>query len=80
MIAMIGATSIALPAVAKDRDAVFFEKVEGQWNGPGEIVAGKYKGTKFNCTFTGSTPSGHVGMSLNGSCRSVFLPKKCPRS
>lgn len=76
MIAMIGATFIAFPAAAKDRDAVFFQKVEGQWNGPGEIVAGKYKGTKFNCTFTGSTPSGQVGMSLDGSCRvGVFAQK-----
>ncbi len=76
MIAMIGVISVALPAVAKDRDAVFFEKVEGQWNGPGEIVAGKYKGTKFNCTFTGSTPNGQVGMSLDGSCRvGVFAQK-----
>lgn len=76
MIAMIGAMSAALPAAAKDRDARFFEKVEGQWNGPGEIVAGKYKGTKFNCTFTGTTPNGQIGMSLDGTCRvGVFAQK-----
>lgn len=75
-VAMIGVISVALPAAAKDRDAVFFEKVEGQWNGPGEIVAGKYKGTKFNCSFTGTTPNGQIGMSLDGSCRvGVFAQK-----
>jgi len=41
-----------------------------------EIVAGKYKGTKFNCSFTGSTPSGKVGMTLDGGCRvGVFTQK-----
>ena len=31
--------------------------IKGSWTGPGEIVAGKYKGTKFNCTFDGTTPA-----------------------
>lgn len=59
-----------------DRDKKFFESVEGEWVGPGEIVAGKYKGTKFSCNFTGSTPSGAVGMTLDGDCRvGVFSQK-----
>jgi hypothetical protein len=59
-----------------ERDRKFFENVEGEWVGPGEIVAGKYKGTKFNCTFTGSTPAGKVGMTLDGGCRvGVFTQK-----
>lgn len=59
-----------------ERDKKFFENVEGEWVGPGEIVAGKYKGTKFNCTFTGSTPAGKVGMTLDGGCRvGVFTQK-----
>ncbi|MDH6232802.1 hypothetical protein M2281_003401 [Mesorhizobium soli] len=59
-----------------ERDKKFFETVEGEWVGPGEIVAGKYKGTKFNCTFTGSTPAGKVGMTLDGGCRvGVFTQK-----
>lgn len=56
-------------AEASDRDQKFFRQVQGEWVGPGEIVAGKYKGTKFTCTLTGETPSGKVGMTLGGSCR-----------
>jgi hypothetical protein len=54
---------------AAERDKKFFQSVEGEWVGPGEIVAGKYKGTKFTCNFTGSTPDGKIGMSLDGGCR-----------
>ncbi len=36
---------------------------------PGEIVAGKYKGTKFVCDLAGTTPAGAVGMTLDGTCR-----------
>ena len=53
----------------KDKDAEFFQTVEGQWVGPGEIVAGKYKGTKFTCTLDGSTPDETAGMTLDGNCR-----------
>lgn len=68
-------TAITAPAIypstalALDRDGRFFKQVEGAWSGPGEIVAGKYKGTKFTCNFKGATPNGKVGMSLDGSCR-----------
>lgn len=63
-------------ANANERDKKFFQQVEGEWVGPGEIVAGKYKGTKFTCTFTGSTPEKAVGMTLDGSCRvGVFTQK-----
>ncbi len=55
-------------AQAGDRD--FFEKTAGIWKGPGEIVAGKYKGTKFNCTLSGDpNKDGKTGMTLDGSCR-----------
>ena len=57
------------PAHASEKDKRFFSNIEGQWSGPGEIVAGKYKGTKFTCNFTGATPNGKVGMSLDGGCR-----------
>lgn len=60
---------LVLPAQAKDKDAEFFRTVEGQWVGPGEIVAGKYKGTKFTCTLDGTTPEEKAGMTLDGSCR-----------
>lgn len=54
---------------AADGDEQFFRSVQGVWTGPGEIVAGKYKGTKFTCRLNGTTPSGKVGMTLDGSCR-----------
>jgi hypothetical protein len=65
------AASVALPgeAVANERDRAFFESVEGEWTGPGEIVAGKYKGTKFTCNFQGTTPDGKVGLTFDGGCR-----------
>ena len=50
------AAGLAMPAQAQDRDGKFFKQVEGSWTGPGEIVAGKYKGTKFSCSFQGATP------------------------
>lgn len=56
-------------AAAAERDREFFRSIEGEWTGPGEIVAGKYEGTKFVCKFTGSTPERIVGMTLDGSCR-----------
>lgn len=56
-------------AHASDKDEVFFRNVEGQWTGPGEVVAGKYKGTKFVCNLAGTTPEGGIGMTLDGSCR-----------
>ncbi len=59
----------ASPAAALDRDRMFFERVTGQWMGPGEIVAGKYKGTKFVCNFVGSVHDEKVGMALDGGCR-----------
>ena len=58
-----------VPSMAADRDAQFFQSVRGEWTGPGEIVAGKYKGTKFTCSLTGDMPDGKIGMALEGSCR-----------
>ncbi|WP_420578768.1 hypothetical protein [Oceaniradius stylonematis] len=58
------------------RDARFFQKIEGQWRGPGEIVAGKYRGTKFICQFDGSVPDSRLGMSLDGDCRVGLFTQK----
>jgi hypothetical protein len=58
-----------MPAEAGNRDKAFFENVAGEWSGPGEIVAGKYKGTKFNCTLTGTTEDKAAGITLDGYCR-----------
>lgn len=66
----------AVPVAAAERDQQFFRSIEGTWAGAGEIVAGKYKGTKFNCTFEGSTPAKKLGMALDGGCRvGVFMQK-----
>ncbi|MBO6719587.1 MAG: hypothetical protein JJ913_16650 [Rhizobiaceae bacterium] len=61
--------SSAANADASERERRFFSSVEGRWSGPGEIVAGKYRGTKFICNFTGTTPDGKIGMALDGGCR-----------
>ncbi|WEX75932.1 hypothetical protein PYH37_004189 [Sinorhizobium numidicum] len=64
------AASLATPAYSGARDRAFFEKVAGQWKGPGEIVAGKYQGTKFTCDLTGEPTSGKdAGIKLDGFCR-----------
>ncbi|MCB8837223.1 hypothetical protein [Aurantimonas sp. VKM B-3413] len=64
----IAGSVVATPAFA-DSDEAFFQRVQGSWSGPGEVVAGKYKGTKFVCTFDGARPSKTVGVALDGSCR-----------
>jgi hypothetical protein len=70
------AAGLAGPAAAAERDRAFFQSIEGSWAGAGEIVAGKYKGTKFNCAFAGSTPAKKLGMALDGGCRvGVFMQK-----
>ena len=64
------ATCLAGPAFAAEPDARFFHSVQGDWTGPGEVIAGKYKGTKFSCNLTGApAPGGDVGMKLDGTCR-----------
>ncbi len=68
--------AVATNASGAERDKQFFQSIEGQWSGPGEIVAGKYKGTKFTCNFTGSTPDSKVGMVLDGGCRVGMFTQK----
>ncbi len=68
--AILAATSLALPAAAGSNDKAFFDQVSGNWQGKGEIVAGKYKGTKFNCDLTGDTAAARgAGIQLDGFCR-----------
>ncbi|MBD8555821.1 hypothetical protein IFT84_15035 [Rhizobium sp. CFBP 8762] len=58
------------PALAGSMDKAFFEQVSGSWKGPGEIVAGKYKGTKFTCDLNGEPQMAPVvGIKLDGFCR-----------
>lgn len=69
------ASIAAAPALASD--AQFFKSVAGVWTGPGEIVAGKYKGTKFNCKLTGGPAAASPeGMTLEGACRVGMFSQK----
>jgi hypothetical protein len=63
-------------AFGAEPDKQFFHSIEGTWAGPGEIIAGKYKNTKFTCNFVGSTPDGKVGMTLDGGCRVGMFTQK----
>jgi hypothetical protein len=76
IVAATATAGISEAADGTERDKKFFQSVEGEWVGPGEIVAGKYKGTKFTCTFTGSTPEVKVGMTLDGACRVGMFTQK----
>ncbi|MGV4795617.1 hypothetical protein [Rhizobium sp. F40D2] len=61
---------VAPAATAATRDKAFFDSVTGSWKGPGEIVAGKYKGTKFTCNLIGEpTGDSGAGIKLDGTCR-----------
>ncbi len=70
-----GVFGAAHPASAAG-DEAFFKRVVGQWTGPGQIVAGKYKGTKFVCNFDGSQAAKSPGMALAGSCRMGLFSQK----
>ncbi|GGD18107.1 hypothetical protein [Aureimonas glaciei] len=76
-LALAAALSMLVVAPASaGGDTAFFDRVVGQWSGPGEIVAGKYKGTKFNCTLTGEPHGNEVGMALEGTCRVGIFSQK----
>lgn len=75
-VAIAAAAATPDEATASEKDKRFFSTVEGEWSGPGEIVAGKYKGTRFTCNFKGATPNGKVGMSLDGGCRVGLFTQK----
>lgn len=67
---LLAASSTVSPAQAAANDKAFFEQASGSWQGPGEIVAGKYKGTKFTCSLSGDTePAAGQGIQLDGHCR-----------
>jgi hypothetical protein len=67
---------LAATAENPETDRAFFKQIEGNWMGPGEIIAGKFKGTKFVCNFAGSTPSRKIGMTLDGDCRVGMFSQK----
>ena len=66
------AALLLLTPAAEASDARFFDAISGAWSGPGEIVAGKYKGTRFSCALGGEALGGRgagEGMTLKGKCR-----------
>ncbi|MCI5077264.1 hypothetical protein [Oricola sp.] len=75
-LATLPVAATVAPVEANERESRFFRQIEGKWRGPGEIVAGKYKGTKFTCEFSGETPSNNLGMTLDGGCRVGFFSQK----
>lgn len=80
LLSVVASMAVAGSVHASEKDKRFFSKVQGEWSGPGEIVAGKYKGTRFTCNFTGATPDGKVGMSLDGGCRVGLFTQKMSAS
>ena len=71
-----GAVASPSDALSVERDQQFFNSVQGEWSGPGEVVAGKYKGTKFVCNFTGTAAAAAAGMTLDGGCRVGLFTQK----
>ena len=67
LLVAVATAILTFSAHASDRQ--FFNGIKGKWSGPGEIVAGKFKGTKFVCTFGGETQKASTGMAVDGSCR-----------
>ncbi len=68
---------VVSPSMAGSKDKAFFESVSGEWRGPGEIVAGKYKGTKFVCKLKGDQAAQiAVGIALDGHCRVGIFSQK----
>lgn len=72
----LGVFAAAVAPACAESDAVFFRSAAGHWTGPGEIVAGKYKGTKFVCDFAGLPHEGKLGLAFDGSCRVGLFSQK----
>lgn len=68
--------AVFVSATANASERQFFNNIQGKWSGPGEIVAGKYKGTKFVCNFGGSSPGTQTGMKIDGACRVGVFPQQ----
>lgn len=68
----LAVSAAATPAEASSR---YFGNVKGTWTGSGEIVAGKYRGTRFSCRLKGTSPSGSR-MKIAGSCRIGLFSQK----
>jgi len=60
---------IGSPSGAQEPAAYLFHAFDGQWRGGGEVIAGKYKGTRFTCALTSLSDMNQIGLSLDGQCR-----------
>jgi hypothetical protein len=67
IIAVVAAVLLVGPSNASERE--FYQDVQGKWSGQGEIVAGKFKNTRFTCSFEGISPDAVTGINIDGSCR-----------
>jgi hypothetical protein len=67
ILAVFVSVSFAVTAGATERE--FYRGVQGKWSGQGEIVAGKFKNTRFTCNLEGISPDAITGINIDGSCR-----------
>ena len=72
--AALAATSLA-PISQAHASTGYFKKVRGAWAGNGEIVAGKYRGTRFSCRLKGTSLS-RSKVRIAGSCRIGLFSQK----
>ena len=73
-----GALALAFATVAAplaDASPRYFGSVAGSWSGSGQIVAGTYKGTRFNCRLKGTQPARQT-MDIRGTCRVGLFSQK----
>lgn len=69
IIAAIAISALMMGSAFANSEKKFFEQIKGKWQGAGQIVAGKYEGQRFNCSFDGNLPEKLLGMSIDGNCR-----------
>lgn len=68
----LAVSAASTPVEASSR---YFKNVKGTWSGNGEIVAGKYRGTRFSCRLKGTAPA-RSKMRIAGSCRIGLFSQK----
>ena len=69
------AACLALAPLPASGAPDYFTSVQGVWAGSGNIVNGKYKGTKFTCNLRGAPQRG-ASMDISGTCRVGLLTQK----
>ena len=77
---LIAAFAVALPmapSLSGEAEASqrYFKSIKGSWKGAGSVVAGKYKGTRFNCRLNGSQAQ-RSQLDVKGTCRIGLFTQK----